>query len=275
MSEARVRELVNDLERHKRLAVGGDGSVPAFRLGTLDPGRVPFTDAATEVWTWYSERLRHDLQFLTPRGSYQQKATLRAFEKLLDNQRHLNQHADYERTADAKAWRDSLAEDGSVASDQVLLAGLLGELCKALDSLVAIAATVSRDEAGREAWRVHVQRTPESEVRGVLADIGRGLPAARVETIVRRFTGHPRLRNARTPSERLRIAAVVVLEMNLEPLSVPYTEVLDEFGLIGDPLGYALLLMAHATQAAGYSGGRLIPVLRKVWPEIQGDRDGR
>ena len=61
---------------------------------------------------------------------------------------------------------------------------------------------------------------------------------------------------------------MVEVEVNLEPLSIRYDELLDEFGLIGDPMGHALLLFAHGAEAAGYTGDRLLVVLRKAWPEI-------
>jgi hypothetical protein len=107
-------------------------------------------------------------------------------------------------------------------------------------------------------------------MRAVLADIGRGnLQQRRVDTIVRRFEGHPKLRYAKTAQDRARIAAVVAMEMNLDPMTVPYDEVLDEFGLIGDPLGFSLLLVAHGVEAAGITGNRLVPVLRDAWQRIE------
>ncbi len=273
MTVARVNELADELGLHKRMAVGADGALPPFPGQVLGPVAVTFKDAVTRIWKWYREQLRHDVQFLTARAGSQQRSTLRAFDQLLDNQRHFNEHADFDRAADAQAWRNSLTTDGSEPSDRTMIAALIEELSGALDCLASIAGSVSRDDAGADAWRNHVQRTPQSEVRAVLADIGKeSLSATRVEAIVRRFTGHPKLRTARTPGERTRIAAVVVMEMNLDPLSLPHDQILDEFGLVGNSLGQALLIVAHGVEAAGHRGGNLLAVLRRTWPEVRGAR---
>lgn len=56
------------------------------------------------------------------------------------------------------------------------------------------------------------------------------------------------------------------MEMSLAPLSIPYSDILDEFGLVGDPLALSLLLAAHGVEAAGTKGAGLLPVLRKLGP---------
>lgn len=61
------------------------------------------------------------------------------------------------------------------------------------------------------------------------------------------------------------------MEMNLEPLALPYDEILAEFGLIGDPLGFSLLLVAHGVAAAGNTDERLVPVLSDAWERISHD----
>ncbi|TWE12590.1 hypothetical protein BKA23_1404 [Rudaeicoccus suwonensis] len=144
------------------------------------------------------------------------------------------------------------------------------ELEGALETLCQVAGRVRQDQLGTAAWRNHAAMSPESEMLAVLADIGRdALDEGRLAYAVRRFKGHPALNRARTPADRASVAAVIALEINLRPLSVQYDQILDEFGLIGDAMGYALLLVAHGVEAAGYTGDRLIDVLRKAWPEIR------
>jgi|GEM_PF-3435172 len=268
MTLNRVVELVDDLDRIKRMAVGtGWHPFPRQPVGAAN---VTITVAVTAIWTWYREKLRHDLHFLTPRADSQQKEALRVFDVLLDDQRHFNEHADFARASEAQAWRSAISTSGAAPSDEDMVHALLGELSIALDALRAIAYKLSHDGAGEEAWRNHEARTPETEVRTVLSDIGReNLTQRRIDTIVRRFESHPKLRNARTPQERMPVAAVVAMEMNLAPLTIPYDEILDEFGLIGDPLGFSLLLVAHGVEAAGFTRRRLVPTLRNVWREIE------
>ena len=267
MTLSRVVGIADELGRTKRVAVGSE--CPPFPRERVGSKVVSFASAVTAIWTWYSERLRHDLHFLTPRGDYQQRTTLKAFSVLLDDQRHFNEHADYNRAREAQAWRDAIPTEGDGPSDGEMLNALLDELAAALETLRAIADSVRRDAAGLAAWRAHEARTTESEIRAILADIGRdALPQRRVDTVVRRFEGHPKLKFARTPQDRARIAAVVAMEMNLDPLTIPYDKILDEFGLIGDPLGVSLLLVAHGVEASGFTGARLLPVLRKAWREV-------
>lgn len=267
---ARVVAAFEDLSRSKRMAVGAGCS--AFPQSTLKSRSVSFSDAVTAIWTWYHEELRHDLDFLTPRGDYQQRSTLKIFKSILDDQRHLNQHANFNRASEAQAWRAAIVPNGVEPSEAALVDALLNELDSALNTAAEIARKASRDATAMSAWRTHNARTPESEMRAVLADIGRvNLQQRRVETIVRRFEGHPKLRSAKTAQDRARIAAVVAMEMNLDPLTLPYDAILDEFGLIGDPLGFSLLLVAHGVETAGNTGNHLIPVLRDAWQRISPD----
>lgn len=268
MNADRVVRLAEDLDRIKRIAVGS--GCPAFPRAQIAETNVSFTVAVTAIWKWYSEKLRHDLHFLTPRAHYKERIMLRDFSLLLDGQRHANEHADFDRANEAQEWRASIASDGDDPSDGEMIDALLEELVAALDTLTLIAVRVTRDTSGVAAWRTHETRSPESEIQAVLADIGRDtLPQRRVDTVVRRFEGHPKLRSARTPQDRARIAAAVAMEMSLEPLSIPYSEILDEFGLIGDSLGLSVLLVAHGVEAAGITGAGLLPVLRRAWSEVQ------
>lgn len=269
MTLARVTELTTQLGQHKRLAVGATSPLSPFPEQSVIGNTVTFKAAVTAIWTWYREQMRHDLQFLLARATYAEKSTLRNFQQLLDDQRHFNEHANYHRSKETQAWRDAQAGDGA-PSDRDLVEALFVELEGTLETLCQVAGRVRQDQLGTEDWRNHVAVLPESEIRAVLVDIGRdALAQKRLEYAVRRFVGHPALNRAQTPADRARVAAVIALEIHLEPLSVQYTRILDEFGLIGDPMGHALLIIAHGVEAAGYTGDRLMDVLRKAWPEIE------
>lgn len=264
MTLDRVVTAFGNLTRNKRMAVGE--SCAEFPRSALEAGDVSFNNTVTAIWTWYREELRHDLDFLAPRGDDQQRTTLKEFGDLLDVQRHFNQHANYDRADEAQAWRKANGSNGVEPSDAVLIDALLNRLEIALNTAVAIAARVCRDASTAYDWRNHNARTPESEMRAVLADIGLGkLNQRRVDTIVRRFKSHPELKRAKTSQDRANIAAVVAMEMNLAPLTTTYNTILDEFGLIGHPLGFSLLLVAHGVENAGNKGGNLIPVLHDAW----------
>lgn len=266
---AHITELATRLGQHKRLAVGATSPLSPFPERSVTGNTVTFKAAVTAIWTWYSEQMRHDLQFLLTRATNAEKSTLRDFKRLLDDQRHFNEHADYDRAEEAQSWRDAQTEAGA-PSDRDLVEALFVQLEGALETLCQVASRVRQDQLGTKAWRNHTAMSPEGEMRAVLADIGRdAINKRQLAYAVRRFTGHPALNKAQTPADRARVAAVIALDINLKPLSVQYTHILDEFGLIGDSMGHALLIIAHGIEAAGNTGDRLMDVLRKAWPEIQ------
>lgn len=271
MTAARVAVLAQQLGQHKRLAVGEASPLSSFPEGSLSGSEATFKSVVTAVWTWYSELMRHDLQFLRVRATQSERADLGEFTRLLDDQRHFNEHAGYDRANEAQAWREARAVAGA-PSDGALVEALLDELAGALATFCQVAGRVRQSKLDTEAWRNHVAKSPKSEMRAVLTDIGNvAFPERRLDYAVRRFTGHRALNRARTPADRARIAALIAVEINLKPLSVQYDRVLDEFALIGDPRGHALLLVAHGAEAVGHRGDRLMEVLRKAWTEMQLD----
>jgi len=218
MTLARVIELTNQLGQHKRLAVGATSPLPPFPEASLTGGEVTFKSTVTDIWTWYSERMRHDLQFLRARATRTEGFALGEFARLLNDQRHFNEHADYDRANEAQAWRDELAGAGA-PSDGDLVEALLTELAGALETLCHVASRVRQNQRDTDAWQSHVAVTPESEILAVLADIGREIHPRRLRYAVRRLEGHPALNRALTPEDRAGVAAVIALEINFQPLT--------------------------------------------------------
>lgn len=267
MNLARVVDLTKDLDSHKRLAVGASNPLPAFPRESIIGDNITFNATVTAVWTWYHEKLRHDLQFLVQQASETEKRRLLKFGRVLDDQRHFNEHADYNWAQRAQDWRRAKT-GASACPDRTLIERLIAELERALEILCAIAARVRQSQSNLYAWRAHESVTPENEIRSVFADIGRAsIKEGQLSYAVRRFQGHPALRKAKTPEDRPNVAALIAVEIHLEPLSVKYDHILDEFELLGDPVGHALLTIAHGFEAAGYNGEDLIKILREVLPK--------
>ncbi len=275
MTLDRVVELAGQLSNFKRLATGS--SCAPFPRDVIASTDVTFKDAVTAIWGWYEEQLSADVREITSRADPQVRPTLSQFSRLLNDQRHVDQHPDYDRAAEAKAWRNTVEGQSSGASTETnqLVAALLRELCTALECLFAVAARIVRSPPDSQAWRMLAARSPDEEMRAVLVNIGRQLQPNKLGYAVRQFDKHPELRRARSSQERAQVAELVALGVSLAPLSVAYDEILDEFGLLGDARGSALLLFAHGVQAAGFHGTRLVPVLRVVWEAVQGTRPSR
>lgn len=269
MSVQHAAELAEQLSNHKRLATGSPCA--SFPRGEFAAAGLSFKDCVTAIWRWYGEKLRADVRELTSHANAQERATASQFALLLKDQRHLDQHANYDRATEAREWRDSLTKQESSGTDEAsaLTAGFLAELCGALECLCVVAARVARNPSDSGSWRQLAALAPEEEMRSVLANLGRQLDPRRLGHAVRQFDQHPALRRARSIQDRANVAELVALGVLIAPLRVPYDEILDEFGLIGDGRASALLLLAHGVQAAGVQDGRLISVLREVWSAAQ------
>ena len=270
MGLQRIVELAGQLSSCKRLAVGSPCS-PFPRENVAAAGS-DFAKAVAEVFKWYAEELSHDVQFLTSHADRQAATVLQEFLGFLKDQRHFNQHANFERAADVRAWRNAVQErsaDGSPSSSDPLLDEFLNELGRALECLSGIASEVGQDDGALEAWREHEANSPEAMVRQVYDAIGRRPPAPTFGKAVRDYRSHPDLRSAKTLDDRIQVAELAAVGPLLAPLSVRYDQILDEFNLVGDSRGYALLLHAHGVQASGYRGARLISTLKNVWTAVQ------
>lgn len=171
---------------------------------------------------------------------------------------------------EAQAWRDQVTGGVDATGserDQLLRDAFLRLLEGALEELCDVARDISRHDGLRNEWRHRAALSPEAEVRSVYQSMGRGLPR-NFAYVVRQYKAHPELRRATDPSDRARIAEVAVLGGGLEALSLGYAELLDEFELIGDSAGLALLLLAHGVEAAGHLGEGTVSVLRAIWPSV-------
>jgi hypothetical protein len=269
MTLERAIELAEQLSKFKRLATGS--SCAPFPRDVIASTDVTFKDAVTAIWGWYEEQLSADVREIASRADPQARPMLSQFSRLLKDQRHVDQHPDYDRAAEARAWRNTVEGQSSGASTETnqLVSALLRELCTALECLCAVAARIARSPSDSQSWRMLAALSPEEEMRAVLANIGRQLQPNRLGYAVRQFDKHPELRGAGSSQARAQVAELVALGVSLAPLSVAYDEILDEFGLVGDARGTALLLLAHGVQASGFHGMRLVPVLREVWEAVQ------
>ena len=269
MIQHRVIKASEDLSKHKRMVVGkGCPDIPKDILKKNDSR---FTEVVTAIWIWYHEQLMHDLDFLTGIGTRSQQNTLRHFDEILSAQRHDGQHANFDRSHQAVAWRANVKSKTKTPSESELIEALLEELQKALATAIEIAVNVRNDTEKSSAWMQHDAATPESQVMEVLEAIGRKhLPKSHVGAIVRQFKTHPRRKKARTAQDHAQIAAMVAVGLNLTPLTVPYDQVLDDFNLIGDSRGFTLLLLAHGIEDAGKQLDPVNqdPVLKGVWDLI-------
>lgn len=253
------------LSRFRQLATGSPSpSFPAEEVAES----ATFAEVVTLLFKWFGEQMRDDIRFLTSVADGPERVVVEKFARLLTSQRHLDQHADYSNAAEARAWRAEAAPASEGSFDAGLSQALLAELNTALETLCSIAARIGRDEKKRRTWTALAAASPAEEMRAVFANMGRRPHPRTLDYAVRQFRSHPGLRNAMTPQDRAQVAELVAIGASLTPLSVAYDEILDEFGFIGNPIAYALLILAHGVQAAGVGGSRLIPVLRGVWQAV-------
>ncbi|WAX58324.1 hypothetical protein M6B22_06040 [Jatrophihabitans cynanchi] len=226
---------------------------------------------AIAIGDWYLTQLRGDVNVVRAVATPQEKSALSHFYRLLKDQRDYSAHpADYDRKVEAEAWREDVRQKRSQPlADGNLIDALVNELCTALDCLCVVAARIVNDPIDSQSWRETAALSPEEEVRAVYANLGRHLPEHRVKYVALQFSKHPDLARAKSRQQRANIGELVVLGVLATPLRVPYDEILDEFGFIGDSRASALLLIAHGVQASGVPEARLVSVLREAWDAVQ------
>ena len=264
-----VIEASDNLSRFKLMAVGAQCA--NFPKETIRDHDSTFPQVVSAIWMWYGEQLRHDLDFLTQQGTQEEKKTLKTFYTTLRDQRHDGQHADYKRADKASQWRARVPSIGRIPSDPELIEALLTELATALITAINIASTVCTDEAKRSRWAQRNAETPESQVAAVLSAIGFAhIRQGDRDFIVRTLERNPRYRRAKSSSQEQQIAAMVAIGPLLSPLKVPYTQILEDFNLLGAPQSLSLLCAAHSIEAAGIelSPDQQYPVLKDVWERI-------
>jgi hypothetical protein len=264
-----IIEASENLSRFKLMAVGANCA--NFPKETIRDHDSTYSQVVSAIWIWYGEKLRHDLDFLTQQGTKEQKKTLRKFYNILRDQRHDGQHADYKRANEAKQWRARVPSKGREPSHPELIEALLTELKEALITAIDIAATVCNDEAKSSRWVQHNAETPESLVTAALSAIGfSNIHQESRDFIVRTLRGNPGYRSAKSSSQKQQIAATVAIGVLLTRLRVPYTQILEDFNLLGDPRSLSLLCAAHSIEAADIelAPERQYPVLNDVWVRI-------
>lgn len=266
MSVERAAKLVEDLTRFKRLAAGAPTA--EFPASRLSDATLSFNDVAIEVGDWYLTEIRGDVILLRERAGQAEKRTLGQFHRLLKDQRDYSAHpVNFDRREEAEAWRrDVLDGRAQPSANGNLVDALINELCNALDCLCKVAATIAGGGADRQ-WAEISSTSPEAELRLVYDNLGRAFPA-RSKYLVLQYSKHPDLPKAKTSQDRANIGELVALGALAAPLRLPYDELLDEFGSVGDPRATALLLLAHGLQALGMDRSRLVKALHAVWDDL-------
>ena len=258
-----------NLSRLKRKSIGI--RCPDFPRDLVDKEGISFKDTVTHIWMWYHEQMKRDIDFLTTRANSIQRNVLTSFRRTLNNQRNFDQHANFDQAGAAQKWREQNGMDGQRFSDSKAIDALLSELEVALSTAIEIAFHVSNSDKDRNEWSARYSVTSENEIITFLTSIGRFRPSdAKLGYLVRNFDRNPEISRSSsvTAEVRKRIAAKVVLGVDVAPLSMPYDEILDEFQLLGDQRGFSLLLLAHAIQA---SGKHIFPLITELWPRIDLD----
>jgi hypothetical protein len=268
MSAEHAAEFADRLSGFKRLAVGVPSA--AFPATAISLPGARFQDAAIAIGDWYLTQLRGDVDVIRSHADARERSLLGRFYRLLKDQRDYIAHpADYDRKAEAEAWREDVRQRSNPSEGDALVNELVTELCAVLECLCAVAARIVNNPKQSEAWRQMAAASPEEEVRAVYENLGRHLPQNRLKYVVLQFTKHPELARARSPRQRANIGELVALGVLAAPLRVPYDEILDEFGLVGDARASALLLLAHGAQAAGVPDSRFMDVLMDIWEVLQ------
>jgi hypothetical protein len=267
----RASNLAISLDGHKRLATATRLAPFPVSLVRTPLSRAEFDELVTTLYKWYWEDLREDRSYLLLEAAQADRSAVEEFEQTLNAQRHLAQHSNPDQAAYASQWRDNLAAKGAdEASRCAAWSEALGVLlCRALEILNSCAYRLAINPAGRRGWLESASVSPEAQVARVYGDLGLRPAGSRFRYVVHQFTSNPRRTQTSGIHQRRQLAEVMVLGNWLQPLSLPYEEVLDEFGLIGRSDAVPLLLLAHGLEvSSGLAGQQLLEILRNVWQMV-------
>lgn len=255
------------LSLDKKMATASLSSEPTGIGGAYEDS---FGALVSAIYRWYVEAMRQDREFLESFASSSQRVELRRFLNNVQNQRHDKEHNGFDRAADAETWRAQAIASGAPEAepDAQMRDALVAELQGALMILCGLARRAAQDPRLAGLWRERLATTPEAEIRNVYSNLGL-YPPSSIGHVVRQYEGHPRLRSARSASDRAQIAQTVVIGIGLTPLSMAYDELLDDFDLLGQSSARSLLILAYGVEASGHSNATTVSILKSIWPTVR------
>lgn len=257
---SRLQAAVSGLSSQKLLATGVRlEALPAQALGEVWND---FDRLVQEIYKWYMEDIRADVNFLFSEANSTERVVLAGIQQLVMDQRHVTAHR-YKDAPRAHRWRSDHQAGG--AGNSALRIAFLDDLTRAVTCLSAIAQRVARASSLALPWRDLLADTPIGLVSSVCADLGLRPNPQHLNYLVRQYEQHPMLkRNPDGPSRR-NLAEAVVTGRELVRISVPYRELLDAAGLIAHQEARSFLLLAHSLEELGVRGNTLRSKISLAW----------
>lgn len=218
-----------------------------------------FDALITQYYKLFRETIRADVAFLR---SVEEPSAVADFENAVCNLRHAKQHNDNNR---AKAFYASWTRDRSwEAAANVFL-----ELwANALSELERVSSLVRRDSKLTKAWKDNASTESETIFEAVCRDLGASFGFGYKKKLLHSVN----LRRQRlTPGVDVRAAVEqfcaqeIAASQNLT-LPVPYYDVLDRLGLLGQRKARAALLVAYSVCAAtNLTGEAFLQRVEETW----------
>lgn len=232
-------DALADFKRARQLATGALLDVDPPDLAPRCATEAEFAGLVTAYYKLFSESLARDVTFLM---KLERSSVVENCRLLIHNLRTVMQHTDNpDAVARVDAWR------AANPAPQVAADALAAALSQALVEITRVAVLAYRNPDSRAAWRDVVAIDVATVFVAVSADLGLTFSQGRQRFMVRQVEG--RLKVDRTRGDRRTIVAdfcVQEIVSDRKPLPVPYSDVLDALGLLGDRDAAGAILIAHS-----------------------------
>lgn len=258
-----MRDPLRTLWGNKKICTGVElyeGTAPDLHPQVST--EVAFGALVSEYYKFFRERLAVDVAFLR---TVQRRKPIGAFDHAVNMLRTAKQHHDNPKAEDFyKAW---IVKHQSWPEASNALALMFRE---ALIELALISGYVRGNSTLTATWKERATLQPESIFDAVCIDLQTQYPGnirrALIANVERRAK---QLRRNADVRESVRDFCAQAITAETRSLPVPYDQVLDRLGLIGDQQARAALLLAYAVSAStSLEGENFLVRVEKTWVQV-------
>lgn len=219
-----------------------------------------FDVLVTAYYRFLYEELSRDVSSLK---THKEMPSVKKARRLLYILRTAAQHSGNENAVrEAHVWRKRECSPQSAA------VSLASKMREALDELASVATWVSKDQSRAARWRDDLAVDTRTIFAQVVSDLGLHFTpnnqSRMIRLVEKRVEIHPPRADLYTGTADYCVQEILSARA---PLPVPYSDVLDSFGLFGKPQAMGVLLLAYsvAEVAPSLSGDAFLDRVEKIF----------
>jgi len=248
------------IARARELATGSKLDVDEPTVEPTCASDAELDQLVSNYYGFFSERFVRDVAFLS---QLDPSPKIETFRRLLYDLRTAAQHTDNPKSDEvAREWR---AQYGTPQEAADALASAMNDC---LTRLAQIGVAVTRSATHTRAWLELVSIDTGAIFTSVESDLGLRFSPGQRRRMVRQVEGRLKVTPIEGDHRRI-VTDFCVQEMlsDRRPLPLPYTDVLDSLGLLGDPAAGGAVLAAYSVAAIApdLAGSDFLDRVEETW----------